>query len=67
MRRITIPLLSAVVLLASCNQYEKTPSGLAYKIEKGGSKELLKQGQYIRQGACIFSGRYQPHFQTQFY
>ena len=48
MRRITIPLLSAVVLLASCNQYEKTPSGLAYKIEKGGSKELLKQGQFVK-------------------
>jgi len=48
MRRITITLLAAVVLLASCNQYEKTPTGLAYKISKGTSKELLKQGQFVK-------------------
>ncbi|TXT33575.1 MAG: peptidylprolyl isomerase fkbp-type [Chitinophagaceae bacterium] len=48
MRRITITLLAAVVLLASCNQYEKTPTGLAYKIQKGSSKELLKQGQFVK-------------------
>jgi FKBP-type peptidyl-prolyl cis-trans isomerase FkpA len=48
MRRITITLLSAVVLLASCNQYEKTPTGLAYKIQKGSSKDLLKQGQFVK-------------------
>ncbi|TAG14169.1 MAG: hypothetical protein EAZ13_09445 [Sphingobacteriia bacterium] len=48
MRRIITPLLAAVVLLASCNQYEKTPTGLAYKIQKGGSKETLKQGQFVK-------------------
>ncbi len=48
MRRIITPLLSAVVLLASCNQYEKTPTGLAYKIQKGGSKDTLKQGQFVK-------------------
>jgi FKBP-type peptidyl-prolyl cis-trans isomerase FkpA len=48
MRRIIAPLFAAVVLLASCNQYEKTPSGLAYKIKKGNSKELLKQGQFVK-------------------
>jgi hypothetical protein len=32
-----LPLLSALVLLASCNQYQKTPSGIAYKIS-GNSK-----------------------------
>lgn len=48
MRRITITLLAAVVLLASCNQYEKTPTGLAYKIKKGSSKDLLKQGQFVK-------------------
>jgi FKBP-type peptidyl-prolyl cis-trans isomerase FkpA len=47
MKRI-IPALLAVVLLASCNQYEKTPSGLKYKIDKGGSKETLKQGQFVK-------------------
>lgn len=48
MRRIIAPLMSAVVLLASCNQYEKTPTGLAYKISKGSSKDLLKQGQFVK-------------------
>lgn len=48
MRRITITLMAAVVLLASCNQYEKTPSGLKYKISKGNSKDLLKQGQFVK-------------------
>lgn len=47
MKRI-IPALLAVVLLASCNQYEKTPTGLKYKIDKGGSKEILKQGQFVK-------------------
>ena len=48
MSRITLTLLTAIVLLASCNQYEKTPSGFAYKIHKGNSKELLKQGQFVK-------------------
>ncbi len=48
MSRITLALLAAVVLLASCNQYEKTPTGFAYKIHKGNSKELLKQGQFVK-------------------
>ncbi len=48
MRRITFTLLAALVLLASCNQYEKTPTGLAYKISKGNSKDLLKQGQFVK-------------------
>jgi len=45
-RKITT-LLLAVVLLASCNQYEKTPSGIAYKITKGGSTQKLKNGQFL--------------------
>jgi FKBP-type peptidyl-prolyl cis-trans isomerase len=44
----TIKLLLAIVLFASCNQYEKTPSGLAYKVIKGTSKETLKNGQSIK-------------------
>ncbi len=48
MRRITA-LLAATVLLASCNQYEKTPSGLTYKITKGaGSNQPLHQGQFVK-------------------
>ncbi len=44
----TIKLLLAIVLFASCNQYEKSPSGLAYKITKGNGKEKLKHGQAIK-------------------
>jgi FKBP-type peptidyl-prolyl cis-trans isomerase FkpA len=44
----TIQLLLAIVLFASCNQYEKTPSGLAYKFTKGSGKEKLKHGQSIK-------------------
>ena len=40
----TVKLLLAIVLFASCNQYEKTPTGLAYKITKGNGKEKLKNG-----------------------
>lgn len=46
--RTTITLLAAIVLLASCNQYQKTPSGLAYKITKGSSKENFKNGQFVK-------------------
>jgi FKBP-type peptidyl-prolyl cis-trans isomerase len=35
-------------LLASCNQYKKTPSGLAYKITKGDGKVKLKQGDFVK-------------------
>ena len=48
MMRTTLSLLAAIVMLASCNQYEKTPSGLTYKITNGGSKEKLKNGQFVK-------------------
>lgn len=48
MMRTTTALLLAIVLFTSCNQYEKTPSGMKYKITKGGSKEKLKQGQFVK-------------------
>jgi FKBP-type peptidyl-prolyl cis-trans isomerase len=36
-------------LLASCNQYEKAPSGMPYKISHASSNEkLLQQGQYVK-------------------
>jgi FKBP-type peptidyl-prolyl cis-trans isomerase FkpA len=48
MKRITV-ILAATVLLASCNQYEKTPSGLTYKITKGsGNNKPLAQGQFVK-------------------
>lgn len=46
--RTTLTLLAAIVMLASCNQYDKTPSGLTYKITNGGSKEKLKNGQFVK-------------------
>ena len=46
--RTTITLLLAIVLLASCNQYQTTPSGVKYKLTAGGSKEKLKQGQFVK-------------------
>ena len=46
--RTTITLLLAIVLLASCNQYQTTKSGVKYKLTAGGSKETLKQGQYVK-------------------
>ncbi len=37
------------LVFASCNtKFEKAPSGLAYKIIKGDSKEKLKAGQIIK-------------------
>jgi FKBP-type peptidyl-prolyl cis-trans isomerase FkpA len=48
MMRTTSTLLLAIVLLASCNQYKKSPSGLAYKITKGDGKEKLKHGDFVK-------------------
>ena len=42
-----IPLIAALVLIVGCNQYEKTPSGVAYSIS-GGSKAKIKQGQIFK-------------------
>ncbi len=47
MKQLT-SLLAIAILLASCNQYSKTKSGLPYKITKGGSSEKLKQGQIVK-------------------
>ncbi len=46
--RTTTSLLLAIVLLASCNQFEKAPSGMTYKITSGGTKEKVKQGQFLK-------------------
>ncbi len=48
MIKTTTTLLLAIVLLASCNQYKKTPSGVAYKITKGSGSEKLKNGQFLK-------------------
>ena len=46
--KISTLLVSAIVLLASCQKYEKTKTGLVYKITGGGSKEKIKQGQFLK-------------------
>ncbi|NCI46228.1 FKBP-type peptidyl-prolyl cis-trans isomerase [Sediminibacterium soli] len=46
MKRIAA-LLAFVVLLASCNQYKTSPTGLKYKI-KSGNGPALKNGQLIK-------------------
>lgn len=46
--KIITTLLAASVLLASCHQYEKTKSGLVYKITSGGNKQKLKQGDFVK-------------------
>ena len=44
-----VALLAITLVLAACNSsYQKTPSGLTYKITHGKGKETLKQGQFIQ-------------------
>jgi FKBP-type peptidyl-prolyl cis-trans isomerase len=41
--------VAAIVLFASCNQYEKAPSGMPYKITHGsGNEKMLQQGDYVK-------------------
>jgi len=46
MKQLSV-VLSFALLMASCNQYEKTKTGLPYKIKKG-STTLLKNGQFVK-------------------
>jgi FKBP-type peptidyl-prolyl cis-trans isomerase len=46
MKKFT-PLIAVLVVLAGCNQYQKTPSGVAYSIS-GNSKTKIKQGQIFK-------------------
>jgi nitrous oxide reductase accessory protein NosL len=49
MIKSTLKLVAAIVLFASCNQYEKAPSGMPYKItHASGNEKLLQQGQYVK-------------------
>lgn len=40
--------LALALLMASCNQLDKTKTGMPYKIQKGSSSVLLKNGQFIK-------------------
>jgi len=49
MIKSTLKLVAAIVLFASCNQYEKAPSGMPYKITHGsGNEKQLVQGEYVK-------------------
>ena len=49
MIKSSLKLVAAIFLLASCNQYEKAPSGMPYKITHGsGNEKLLQQGQFVK-------------------
>jgi FKBP-type peptidyl-prolyl cis-trans isomerase len=49
MIKSTLKLVAAIVLFASCNQYEKAPSGMLYKITHGsGNAKKLEQGQFVK-------------------
>ena len=49
MLKSTLKLVAAIVLFASCNQYEKAPSGMQYKItHASGNPSKLEQGQYVK-------------------
>ncbi len=47
MKQLTA-ILAITLMLASCNQYDKSKSGMPYKIKKGGSTAKLKQGQFLK-------------------
>lgn len=49
MIKSTLKFVAAIVLFASCNQFEKAPSGMMYKISHGsGNEKALVQGEYIK-------------------
>ncbi len=48
MRILTTILAASVLLFASCNKFEKTKSGMSYKITSAGSKEKAKQGNVVK-------------------
>jgi FKBP-type peptidyl-prolyl cis-trans isomerase FkpA len=48
MKRLSI-ILGIAIVVASCNaKYDKTPSGLAYKVIKGDGKQKLKAGDILK-------------------
>jgi len=49
MIKSTLKFVAAIVLFASCNQFEKAPSGMLYKITHGsGNEKPLAQGQFVK-------------------
>lgn len=48
--KIAFVVLATIVFTACSSKYEKTASGLAYKITRGKGKDTLKSGQWIQIG-----------------
>lgn len=49
MIKSTLKFVAAIVLFASCNQFEKAPSGMLYKITHGsGNEKPIAQGQFLK-------------------
>jgi FKBP-type peptidyl-prolyl cis-trans isomerase len=47
--KLVVAILATTFILSSCNgKYEKTASGLTYKITHGSGKEKVKQGQIVK-------------------
>ena len=47
--KLVVGILASTIMLTSCNSnYEKTASGMAYKISHGNGKEKIKQGQIVK-------------------
>jgi FKBP-type peptidyl-prolyl cis-trans isomerase len=49
MIKSTLKFVAAIVLFASCNQFEKAPSGMLYKItHASGNEKAIEQGQFLK-------------------
>jgi FKBP-type peptidyl-prolyl cis-trans isomerase FkpA len=47
--KLVVAIVATTIMLTACNSnYEKTASGMAYKISHGSGKEKIKQGQIVK-------------------
>ncbi len=47
--KLVVAIVATTIMLTACNSnYEKTASGMAYKISHGNGKEKIKQGQIVK-------------------
>ncbi|MFY7964056.1 MAG: FKBP-type peptidyl-prolyl cis-trans isomerase [Chitinophagaceae bacterium] len=47
--KLVVAFLATTFIISSCNsKYEKTASGLTYKVTHGSGKEKVKQGQFVK-------------------
>lgn len=48
MKKILVFTVAATMLFTACNKFEKAPSGMPYKVEKGPRKQKLAHGQLLK-------------------